>query len=644
MAYGRLDVYWPDGKFETFALEGTSISVGRSTGNTITLDTDTISRYHISITLEDRHVFITDMDSANGTFVDAGRIESNQPRELRGGEEIQIGHLRMIYHATEDIPTLPMAALSDDTQRIKKDSVPFTVEVHNSPIAVPPGSHTSAELKITNISSDSLLLTVALKSTENEWFRVNRPQLHIDPDETASVLVSIKPARRPESKPGVYPVTVIIAMKDDPDKNLEALVNADIQGYSGFGMALTTAYLKTNEPFQLHLHNQGSVPLPLTVMGRSPNDTLRFGISTSQITLAPGQRQIVQGEIKPKTTRYIGAERIEPFELVVRSRDEAAFVAAAPGKFNDQPTMPTWAALTVAGSVVGIIALAILAVLLVINAPSPTPEIASFASTSTIITRGELITLNWETTNADHLNIAVDGVMVHEEIAPEPTTINVDSDAYEGTIVIVLEAVNDENVVTSSIAVDIEAPLTLDYFEVEPTTLVRNVVGNINLRWRINGATTTRVEGLQGFNTTTDIEPSFGAEAALNIPGIAVDNFAVTLYGEDAAGNVLTEVVNVDVISPECTADSDLTLYATPSSESNVVGTIGATGRVTVDGRDDSGAWLRVQLTGGVSGWAARTEMTCDDTFSVEALQIVQITLVPETTPDAPAPADNASG
>ncbi|MEQ8675768.1 MAG: FHA domain-containing protein [Aggregatilineales bacterium] len=641
MAYGRLDVYWPDGKFETFSLVANSISIGRSTGNTIPLETDTISRYHVSITLEDQRVAITDMDSANGTYVDGVRIESNDPRELRGGEEIQIGHLRMIYHAAEDIPTLPMDAMVEDTQRIERESVPFTIEVREPAIAVPPGSHTSAELKITNRSSEARVFIVTYEAPQRDWFRVNRPQLEIEPDETASVLLSIKPIRRSESTPGVYSVTVKIALKDEPDMWLEAEVRTTILAYAGFGMALGSSRLTANEPFRLHVHNQGSAPLPITVSGRSKGENLRFGIPTPQIMLGAGQRQVIQGEIKAARTRLIGSEKVHPFELVVHSRDMAAYIAAVPGTVTERPLMPAWAALTIVGSGIGIVILAILALLLVLNTPSPTPQITRFDTTSTTITQGDLLTLNWEVTDADHVDISVNGEVVEEDVAPEPSTFNLPTDSYDGEIIVILQAINDDNMAQAALNITVELPLVVDYFEVQPNVIVRNTVETISVRWRVRGATTTRVEGLESFSMTTVLEPSFGAEGDIQVSGIAADNFSLTLVGEDALGNTAEQVVNIDVTIPECTTRSDATIYVSPDTSSNVVGSVESGTVLIVDGRDDSGAWLRTQLPGGVVGWSARTDLECAAFFSVEELEIVEITSQPESTPQVEPTATN---
>jgi pSer/pThr/pTyr-binding forkhead associated (FHA) protein len=260
MAYGRLDVFWPDGQFMTFPLVENNISVGRSTGNTIVLDTSTISRYHLSLTHDGENVFVTDLDSANGTFVDGIRLTTGQRHPLYGGEEIQIGQLRFVYHHLDEQPTQPMAAVEEATQRIELRLPAFRLDVIPPEIAISPGAHTSAELLITNTSESEQQYTVTVTGIPAEWVRLDRSKLTIPPDDSAQVLVNFRPLRRSDSKPGVYPVVVQVAQANDPEAHLDAAFEVRILAFSGFGMALDARRITGSERFRLHLHNQGSAP------------------------------------------------------------------------------------------------------------------------------------------------------------------------------------------------------------------------------------------------------------------------------------------------------------------------------------------------------------------------------------------------
>ena len=628
MAYGRLDVFWPDGNYETYTLEENSISIGRSSGNTIMLDTDTISRYHISITENVNGVQLADLDSANGTFVDGVRIASNEPRDLFGGEEIQIGHLRIIFHAIDEQPTLPMEAVGEDTQKIEYETIDFNLEVVGSEIEIPPGSHTSVELTIFNTANEKRRFAVMVSGMPEEWIRVNRPQLDIPADDSSSVLINIKPVRASESKPGIYQLKLLVFPVTKPMDKIETDVPINIQPYSGFGIALSKYRVVTGELFRLHLHNQGSAPLPILLNGLDKSKKLSFGITTPQMVLAAGARQVIQGEIKPKRKRIFGATADYPFELHVRSRDDAGFLAVVPGVFTERPAFPGWVAYVVGLLSLLLVALIILAGILILNAPSNPAVINSFTANTTDVTQGDIVQLNWDVEHADDINLNIDGVRVETELSSN-STYSIDTSTYNESFVVVLEVTDDEETLSESISIMVSLPLTVDVFEVTPQTLIRNVVQNLSANWLVSGATSTRIEGLVAF-TQTAIETSQGAEGSFDVPGSANDSFSLTLIASDDNGNNIQAVIDIEVIDPTCTTTAETTIFELPNNSTNVVSTVPTETALVVTARDNTGGWLRVQLAGGNIGWGIRSEFTCDAIFNPDSLLID-----PSTTPQS---------
>ncbi len=134
MAYGRMDVFWPDGSFQSFPLSEGNVSVGRSPSATITLDTETISRYHFSINHAEGQVMLADMESANGTYIDGVKLASGEQRELGGGEEVTIGHLRIIYHHMDEMDTQPVGSrYAETTERIELTQPSFRIAAQPPP-------------------------------------------------------------------------------------------------------------------------------------------------------------------------------------------------------------------------------------------------------------------------------------------------------------------------------------------------------------------------------------------------------------------------------------------------------------------------------------------------------------------------------
>ena len=100
-----LTIHWPDGKTDKYPLDAEVVRIGRSADkNDLTLPTEfsTISSSHAELHRRPDGYEIVDLKSANGTFVNARRVEGiglDDGDEIRIGSETS-GHLiRLIYHS-----------------------------------------------------------------------------------------------------------------------------------------------------------------------------------------------------------------------------------------------------------------------------------------------------------------------------------------------------------------------------------------------------------------------------------------------------------------------------------------------------------------------------------------------------------------
>jgi pSer/pThr/pTyr-binding forkhead associated (FHA) protein len=81
---------------ETFPVEGERMRIGRSPDAEIFLDDVTVSRNHALLVRRRDGLYIDDLGSLNGTYVNRKRIESHQ---LVDGDELQIGKYKLTYLA-----------------------------------------------------------------------------------------------------------------------------------------------------------------------------------------------------------------------------------------------------------------------------------------------------------------------------------------------------------------------------------------------------------------------------------------------------------------------------------------------------------------------------------------------------------------
>jgi diguanylate cyclase (GGDEF)-like protein len=80
------------------------ITIGRDRENDIVLDSDSVSRRHARVEHRDGRIYLTDLDSTNGTYVN----DDNDPvrdTQLRRGDQVKIGDTIFKYLSGSDVET-----------------------------------------------------------------------------------------------------------------------------------------------------------------------------------------------------------------------------------------------------------------------------------------------------------------------------------------------------------------------------------------------------------------------------------------------------------------------------------------------------------------------------------------------------------
>ena len=86
---------------KTFLLEQEETSVGRDLGNDLPISDPEISRRHARFLIREESVFIEDLGSTNGTFLNGERISS--PQQLRKGDLITFGEsVALVYDTLKE--------------------------------------------------------------------------------------------------------------------------------------------------------------------------------------------------------------------------------------------------------------------------------------------------------------------------------------------------------------------------------------------------------------------------------------------------------------------------------------------------------------------------------------------------------------
>jgi adenylate cyclase len=120
-AHASLTAWLESDSGERTVLVATSF-LGRASGSTLVLASDTVSRRHAIVHTQDENEYwLVDLGSANGTFLNGRRV--TQPSRLTEGDEIRIGEYVLTFHQPSEAPSAAATAGEETLLRVRSDDV-----------------------------------------------------------------------------------------------------------------------------------------------------------------------------------------------------------------------------------------------------------------------------------------------------------------------------------------------------------------------------------------------------------------------------------------------------------------------------------------------------------------------------------------
>lgn len=320
MAFGKIVIEHESGEQDIYELENVTTSIGRQAGNDIVLNTSAVSRYHAQLVASEGRMYLVDLGTVNGTFVNDQPIPPESRVELNEGDVVTLGDVRLIFFPRQVRSDI---SLTPEVEVIEKEGVPFRLYVEEPMQTVSPGARLRLAVVIENLTDQEQTYSVAVGGMDRKWAGANRQQVRLEAHEQTEVTVSVRPPRHTDTKSGVYPLTVTVALNDDPTKALQAVREIDVVGYSGFGMVMKQG----NQPELFHIaaQNQGNIPLDIRLGGYNRDKRLRYRFEPTETHLEPGETRQISLTVHDQTGSTDKGPI--PFVVVARSLDAAGYQA-----------------------------------------------------------------------------------------------------------------------------------------------------------------------------------------------------------------------------------------------------------------------------------------------------------------------------
>lgn len=227
---------------ERITLEVGRTTIGRHPGCDLVIDESSVSRQHAAIIVDGNAVFVEDLQSRNGTFINGNRLTGR--RALDDGDEVKICDRRLLFHAGHEPLSDVMATQHVDLEDVSEDTgqgshILSQVDMHCLSVDASAGLKSEAQLRavvgLHRALGSSLSLDEVLPKMVDGLFGIF-PQaergfvLLSDPKSKRLVLR----ASRIKGKPEPGPLRLSLSLLDNVVKTRRAVLSADALSDSRF--------------------------------------------------------------------------------------------------------------------------------------------------------------------------------------------------------------------------------------------------------------------------------------------------------------------------------------------------------------------------------------------------------------------------
>ena len=92
-----LHIQLPDGTTAAQEITGV-VTIGRSPDNVLIIDDGSVSSFHAKIDTSSAGIYLTDLFSSNGSFVNGSRIMTHK---LEHGDQVRLGNVQCVFSLAE---------------------------------------------------------------------------------------------------------------------------------------------------------------------------------------------------------------------------------------------------------------------------------------------------------------------------------------------------------------------------------------------------------------------------------------------------------------------------------------------------------------------------------------------------------------
>jgi tRNA A-37 threonylcarbamoyl transferase component Bud32 len=264
------------------------------------------------------------------------------PPSVRGGN---------VFDGTGAVPIPPQGAQgtppppeNTPPPSSRPDREQIKLRLFDTDIRVRAGERATLSFEVTNESTLVDHFVPQLLNLPEDWYEKPRTTMQLLPKQKDTAQITFAPPRKSSSKAGQHAFEVRAVSQTHSMQSSAQQARLTIDPYYSFLTTVEPQILrKRRGKVDVKIENKGNVACAYNIDARDREETLNCKVSRRQVTIEPGETEIVQVDVSAKRPIIVGNTKSTQFQITVDPTDENAKPAQT---FNcehvNKPYIPAW--------------------------------------------------------------------------------------------------------------------------------------------------------------------------------------------------------------------------------------------------------------------------------------------------------------
>jgi hypothetical protein len=290
---------------------------------------------------------VVDLGGINGTLLNGQRLRVNIETPFRPGDHLRVGPYELLVQApaTEQTATpVPIAEAPTPAPQATGAAAALALFLARDRLPAAPGEAATFHVEVANRSQLEDRVTVLVEGLPESWVTAPTDFITVPAGSRVPVTIEIHVPRQVARPAGRQRFRVLLRSQQFPDEAPAITASLMLGTLESFEASLVPQRVSLPDTVQVRILNTGNMPNSFAIVGRDPDQRIRFQGERGQIRLEPGQTAAVDLALDARTSNWFSKAEPHPYAVEVTNRAGARQMVS--GEALIAPLVPPWLSYT----------------------------------------------------------------------------------------------------------------------------------------------------------------------------------------------------------------------------------------------------------------------------------------------------------